>query len=107
VASTVIASFCVVVGMWLERWTIIVPTLTHPRLIAWAAYTPTATEWALTVASFALFAFLFLIIFKLFPPVSIWEVAEGRVIEGVQTQVEVPLPESSTPVRRRWGISRR
>jgi molybdopterin-containing oxidoreductase family membrane subunit len=107
VASTVIASFCVVVGMWLERWTIIVPTLTHPRLIAWAGYTPTATEWALTVASLALFAFLFLIIFKLFPPVSIWEVAEGRVIEGVRTQVEVPLPESSTPVRRRWGISRR
>jgi molybdopterin-containing oxidoreductase family membrane subunit len=107
VTSTVIASFCVVVGMWLERWNIIVPTMTHPRLIPWLGYTPTATEWSLTVASFALFAFLFLIFFKLFPPVSIWEVAEGRVIEQTQAQVEVPLPESSTPPRRRFGIARR
>ncbi len=108
VTSTVIASFCIVVGMWLERWNIVVPTMTHPRLIPWAGYTPTATEWTLTVASFALFIFLFLIFFKLFPPVSVWEVAEGRVIERTQVQVEVPLPESSTsPRRRRWGIARR
>ncbi len=107
VACTVIASVCVVIGMWLERWTIIVPTMAHPRLIAWADYTPTSTEWALTVASFALFAFLFLILFKLFPPVSVWEIAEGRVVEQAQAQLEVPLPESSTPVRRRWGIARR
>lgn len=107
VASTVIASFCVVVGMWLERWNIVVPTMVHPRLIPWAGYNPTATEWTLTAASFALFAFLFLILFKLFPPVSIWEVAEGRIIEEAQAQVEVPPPESSTPVRRRWGIARR
>ncbi len=107
VASTVIASFCVVVGMWLERWNIVVPTLTHPRLILWGGYTPTVTEWGLTVASFALFAFMFLIFFKLFPPVSIWEVAEGRVIEQTQEQVEVPLPEPSTRPRRRWGLAAR
>jgi molybdopterin-containing oxidoreductase family membrane subunit len=107
ITSTVIASFCVVIGMWLERWTIVVPTLTHPRLIPWTDYAPTATEWVLTLASFALFAFLFLVLFKLFPPVSIWEVAEGRVIERTQAQVAVPLPESSTPVPRRLGIFRR
>jgi Ni/Fe-hydrogenase subunit HybB-like protein len=107
VFSTVIASFCVVVGMWLERWNIIVPTMTHPRLIPWAGYTPTTTEWALTLASFALFAFLFLVLFKLFPAVSIWEMAEGRVIQQAENQIEVPLPESSTPIRRHWGVSRR
>jgi Ni/Fe-hydrogenase subunit HybB-like protein len=107
VTSTVIASFCVVVGMWLERWNIVVPTMTHPRLIPWNGYAPTATEWSLTVASFALFILLFLVFFKLFPAVSIWEVREGRVIEQMQAQVEVPLPESSTPIRRRWGITRR
>lgn len=108
VASTVIASICVVVGMWLERWNIVVPTMTHPRLILWSGYTPTATEWTLTLASFALFGFLFLIFFKLFPPVSIWEVAEGRVIQRTQAQIEMPLPESSSPPqRRRWGIARR
>lgn len=100
VASTVIASFCVVVGMWLERWHIVVPTMTHPRLILWSSYAPTITEWSLTAASFALFALLFLIFFRLFPPVSIWEVAEGRVIEQARAQVEIPLPEPSTAARR-------
>jgi len=108
VTGTVIASICVVVGMWLEGWNIVVPTMTHPRLILWAGYNPSSTEWTLTAASFALFTFLFLILFKLFPPISIWEVAEGRVIEQAQAELELPLPESSTPVRRRrWGIARR
>lgn len=107
VASTVIASFCIVIGMWLERWNIIVPTVTHPRLILWSGYVPTATEVSLTVASFALFAFLFLIFFKLFPPVSIWEVAEGRAIQQARAELEVPMPESSTPVRRLRGFVRR
>jgi hypothetical protein len=107
VTSTVIASFCVVIGMWLERWNIVVPTLAHPRLIPWAGYIPTTTEWTLTIASFALFIFLFLVFFKLFPAVSIWEIAEGRVIEQAQEQVELPLPESSTPPRRRWRTIRR
>jgi len=107
VASTVIASFCVVVGMWLERWNIVVPTMTHPRLILWGGYWPSATEWSLTAASFALFIFLFLIFFKIFPPVSVWEVAEGRAIEQARAQVEMPMPEPSTPTRPRWGIARR
>ncbi len=107
VGSTVIASACVVVGMWLERWNIVVPTVTHPRLILWAGYWPSATEWSLTAASFALFAFLFLVFFKLFPPVSIWEVAEGRAIERARAEVEVPLPEPSTPTSQRWGVAQR
>ncbi len=104
VGSTVIASFCVVAGMWLERWHIVVPTVTHPRLMPWSSYLPTATEWSLTAASFALFALLFLVFFKLFPPVSIWEVAEGRVIEGARAQVEMPLPEPSPRVPRPRGF---
>jgi Ni/Fe-hydrogenase subunit HybB-like protein len=104
VARTFIASFCVVLGMWLERWNIFIPTLTHPRLIAWSSYVPTVTEWSLTAASFALFALLFVVFFKLFPPVSIWEVAEGRVIEQARAGIEMPLPEPSTPARRGWGI---
>ena len=95
-AHTVIASVAVVAGMWLERWNIIIPTLTHPRMIAWASYTPTVTEWSLTAASFALFVLLMLIFFKLFPAVSLWEVEEGRVVDTAQSLVEIPLPR---PVR--------
>lgn len=104
VAGTVIASICVVAGMWLERWNIIVPTVTHPYLVRWTNYVPTATEWSLTLASFALFALLFTLFFKLFPAVSIWEITEGRVIEEAQSKLDVPPPEPSTTPRRRWAF---
>lgn len=101
ILATVIASACIVVGMWLERWNIIVPTLNHPHLIPWSRYMPTWPEWALMAASFALFALFFIVFFKLFPAVSIWEVTEGRVIEAAMADVTIPAPEPSVPPRRR------
>ncbi|RME45521.1 MAG: hypothetical protein D6796_10390 [Caldilineae bacterium] len=97
VTAITIAAVAVVVGMWLERWNIVVPTMTHPRLIPFWFYRPTMTEISLTAASFAIFAFLFMVFFKLFPAVSIWEVAEGRAIAEAQAKVEIPLPEPSSP----------
>ncbi len=93
VTAIMIASVAVVIGMWLERWNIVAPTLTHPRLIGFWFYHPTWTEASLTAASFALFILLFMIFFKLFPAISIWEIAEGRVIEAAKAQVEISLPE--------------
>jgi Ni/Fe-hydrogenase subunit HybB-like protein len=107
VASTVIASVAVVAGMWLERWNIIIPTVTHSRLILWDSYTPTLTEWSLTAASGALFVLMLLVFFKLFPAVSIWEVSEGRVLDQAQAKIEIPLPEPSTSARQEWRVSRR
>jgi len=96
--TSVIAGACVVFGMWLERWNIIIPTVTHPRLIAYLNYQPTWVEISLTVSSLALIGLLFLIFFKLFPPVSIWEVNEGRVIDSAQSKIEIPAPESNQTV---------
>jgi len=101
VTASVIAAVCVVIGMWLERWNIIVPTLTHPRLIPYSLYQPTLTEISLTAASLALFGLMFLVFFKLFPAVSIWEVAEGRVIEEAQSKIVIPAPEPSETRRLR------
>jgi len=82
VTGTVIASLAINVGMWLERYTIVVPTLTNPRLpYQVQIYHPTWVEVALTVASFAMLIFLYAIFVKLFPIVSIWEIQEGREIE--------------------------
>lgn len=106
VTAAVIAAAFVLVGMWLERWNIIVPTMTHPRLIPYATYQPTLTELSLTAASLALFGLFFLLFFKIFPAVSIWEIAEGRVIEAAQKQVEIAAPEPSEPPGRRWGLRR-
>lgn len=82
IASSVIAGAFVLVGMWLERWNILIPTFTHPRLIRYeTAYLPTITEIAITVSVFGLLALMFVLFFKIFPPVSIWEVRQGRALE--------------------------
>jgi Ni/Fe-hydrogenase subunit HybB-like protein len=107
VAATFVAAAAVVVGMWLERWYIIVPTMTHPRLIPYTIYIPTLTEFSLTAASLALFGLMFLVFFKLFPAVSIWEVAEGRVIEEAHSVVTIPPPEpTGRKQTRRWGFKK-
>jgi molybdopterin-containing oxidoreductase family membrane subunit len=101
VTSNLIAAVLVIVGMWLERWNIIIPTMTHPYLVKYSRYTPTLTEISLTVASIALFVFMFVVFFKLFPVISIWEVVEGRVIEETRAKNVSPMPKPSNVVRRR------
>jgi molybdopterin-containing oxidoreductase family membrane subunit len=83
IVGTVVASVLILVGMWLERFLIIVPTLTHPRLPAdlpftIGAYRPTGAEWAMMAASAAAIALLYLIFIKLFPIVPVWEIREER-----------------------------
>lgn len=103
VSASVTASILVLLGMWLERWNIIVPTMTHPYLVPFASYRPSLTEISLTAGSIALFVFMFVVFFKLFPVISIWEVAEGRVIDAEKGKVTIPLPESSARRRQEAG----
>ena len=66
--------------MWLERFVIIVASLSHDFDPAnWSAgiYQPTWVEGAITAGSFALFFFLFLLFIKNFPAISITEMKEG------------------------------
>ena len=75
VTTATIASVGVLVGMWLERYLIIIPTLSTPHLsAAWGSYSPTWVEISITVATFASMATLYLIFSKLFPIVSVWGV---------------------------------
>jgi molybdopterin-containing oxidoreductase family membrane subunit len=88
IAGTVVASISVNIGMWLERFTIVVPTLVNPRLSAvHGAYTPTWVEWSIMAGCFAAFSLLYLGFAKLFPIISIWEIREGRE-EGIPETVE-------------------
>jgi Ni/Fe-hydrogenase subunit HybB-like protein len=87
--GTLIASVAIVVGMWIERFSIIVPTLSRPSLsLERAVYQPTITEVAVSAASLALFAMLFLLFFKLFPALSLWEVEEGEHVAAVKRKAE-------------------
>ncbi len=70
-------SLAVNVGMWLERFNIIVSSLSHDRLpFDWRYYTPSWVEWAITFGAFGWFFFWFLVGIKILPPVSIAEMKE-------------------------------
>jgi Ni/Fe-hydrogenase subunit HybB-like protein len=74
IASATVASVAVLIGMWIERFVIVVPTLTNPRLAAASgSYTPTWVEAAITAATFAAMAMLYMIFAKLFPMIAVWE----------------------------------
>jgi len=82
ILTIAIASVTVLVGMWLERYLIIVPTLTFGRLsAAWGHYSPSWIEISISVATFAMMAVLYLLFSKLFPIVSVWEF-EAHPMEG-------------------------
>ncbi|MBI3990566.1 MAG: polysulfide reductase NrfD, partial [Candidatus Omnitrophica bacterium] len=96
ITGTVIASASVSIGMWLERYTIVVPSLSRPRLpVPFGSYHPTWVEWSITLGFFATFILLYIVFTKLFPIVSIWEVQEGRKdsVREVQERIKSYLPE--------------
>jgi molybdopterin-containing oxidoreductase family membrane subunit len=68
------ASVCVLMGMWLERFLIVVPTLGNPRMVSGSSlYTPTWVEMAITAATFAGMILLYLLFAKVFPIIAVWE----------------------------------
>jgi len=75
VTTSVITSVCVLVGMWLERYLIAVPSLSMTRLASATSfdYKPTWVEIGITVATFAGMVLLYLIFAKLVPIIAIWE----------------------------------
>ena len=93
--GTLIASISVVIGMWLERFVIVVPTLTNPRLPNQdVIYSPTWVEWSVFAGCISFFILLYMIFTKVFPIVSIWEVREGREksVAEVQERIRTYLP---------------
>jgi Ni/Fe-hydrogenase subunit HybB-like protein len=69
-----ISSISIVIGMWLERFLIIIPSFADPRLpYALGAYTPSWVEWSLTAGLSAGFSLAFVLFSKFFPVISIWE----------------------------------
>jgi molybdopterin-containing oxidoreductase family membrane subunit len=75
----VIASTGVVIGMWLERYLIVVPSLAHKFLpYTWGTYAPRPTEIVITVATFAAMVLLYTLFAKFIPIISIWEMKAGE-----------------------------
>ncbi len=72
-----VLSLFVNLGMWFERFVIIVVSLSHEyNPYAMGHYTPSWVEWSILAGSFAWFFLWFLLFAKNFPMVSITEVKE-------------------------------
>ena len=81
IKGIVTAAILVDVGMWIERFLIVVPSLSVPQIPGaqgvQGLYAPTWVEWSITAGAFAGFMLLFAIFSKIFPVVSHWEISEG------------------------------
>ncbi len=78
IGGSVVAASTVLVGMWLERFLIIVPALSHKYLpYSWGTYRPRPVEIVITAATFADMALLYTLFAKLVPIISVWELKVG------------------------------
>jgi molybdopterin-containing oxidoreductase family membrane subunit len=72
-----IISIFVNIGMWFERFVIIIGSVAHDFLpYAWGLYRPALTEFGIMIGSFCLFFFLFVLFAKHLPSVSMTEIKE-------------------------------
>ncbi len=81
IPGILVAAILVNIGMWLKRFVIVVPTLQVPLMpFDFGRYQPTWVEWSITAGAFAGFVLIFALFSKLFPIISVWEVAEEERI---------------------------
>ena len=79
ITGCVIASSTIVVGMWLERFLIVVPSLATKHLpYTWSYYRPQPVEIMITISTFAAMVLLYTLFSKAVPIISIWELKVGR-----------------------------
>jgi Ni/Fe-hydrogenase subunit HybB-like protein len=78
--GTLIAGISVLIGMWLERYNIVVPTSVNPiwEIQPLGIYLPSWIELSIMSATFAGFILLYMLATKVVPVISIWEIKDGR-----------------------------
>ena len=88
-----VVSLWVNVAMFIERFLIIVPTLSHKNMpFAWGSYSPSLVEILVNLGALAGFVLLFTLFAKFFPIVAISDVRELDV-----QKAEVPLGRTRVP----------
>jgi len=92
ITGYLVAALLVDIGMWVERFDIVVPTLALPQLpYAWGQYSPSWVEISITAAAFAGFALIYLVFTRNFPIVSMWETADQSPHEEFSAKT-IPEP---------------
>jgi molybdopterin-containing oxidoreductase family membrane subunit len=106
ITGTVIASMCIVAGMWLERFLIIVPSLSRKYLpYAWGSYRPTWVEMTLMASGFGLMALLYLVFSKVVPMIAIWELKVGMQEAPAAGAEEAAMAHASPGKSVAGGVS--
>ncbi len=83
IRNIVIAAIIALLGLWFNRYIIVVPTLETPFLpiqdfrMDFIKYSPTWIEWALTAAGVSIFGIFLMLVSKLAPLVSISEMEDS------------------------------
>ena len=70
------------IGMWLERFLIIVPGLARKQALTfdWGSYHPSLVEITIVISAYA-FVFLNLLVFaKFFPLIPLFDIKEGQTL---------------------------
>jgi Ni/Fe-hydrogenase subunit HybB-like protein len=79
-----LSALLIVLGAWVKRFLIVVPTLETPFLpvqhmpATWTHYHPTWVEWTILAGALAAFLLAYSLLVKLFPIVSLWETREAH-----------------------------
>jgi len=74
ITATIIASMTILIGFWVKRFLIVVPSFLRPYLpFPTGTYSPSWVEWSLMIGVFAIAILLYMLFMKLFP---IMEVSE-------------------------------
>jgi molybdopterin-containing oxidoreductase family membrane subunit len=78
IPNLVIVSILINIGMWLERYVIIVPSGIN-TLLPWgtAKYIPSWVEISITAGWVSGFILLLMLFTRFFPSITVWEVREG------------------------------
>ena len=77
----------IVIGAWIKRYIIVVPTLLHPYMpiqdvpANWTTYFPNWVEWSVTMGCLSGIFLVITLFSKLFPMMAIWEVEGGIEID--------------------------
>jgi Ni/Fe-hydrogenase subunit HybB-like protein len=95
ITGCVIASIGVVIGMWLERYLIIVPSLSHKYLpYSFGTYKPTWVEITITAGTFAAMCLLYMLFAKTVPIISIWELKSAPKTQSDHATALAPAPHA-------------
>jgi len=92
-------SLVVNVGMWLERFVIVITSLHRDFLpSAWGMYYPTWVDWAIYIGSIGLFLTLLFVFIRVLPMISIFEMRSVLPSPKARPAPRpAPLPQETEP----------